>query len=62
MLTNRLGGASAGHLTDRERDILAAVARGLSNAEFSQSLFIGAATVKSHVSNILLKTAGPALD
>jgi DNA-binding NarL/FixJ family response regulator len=48
----------AGHvqrLTDRERDILVAVARGLSNTEISQSLFIGQATVKSHVSNILTK-------
>jgi DNA-binding NarL/FixJ family response regulator len=45
----------ADRLTDRERDILAAVARGLSNTEISQTLFIGPATVKSHVSNILTK-------
>jgi DNA-binding NarL/FixJ family response regulator len=42
-------------LTDRERDVLAAVARGCSNAEISEELFIGAATVKSHVSSILAK-------
>jgi len=45
----------ADRLTDRERDILVAVARGLSNTEISQTLFIGPATVKSHVSNILTK-------
>lgn len=45
----------ADRLTDRERDILAAVARGHSNTEISQELYIGPATVKSHVSNILTK-------
>jgi DNA-binding NarL/FixJ family response regulator len=42
-------------LTDREREVLAAIARGSSNAEISQELYIGAATVKSHVSSILTK-------
>lgn len=42
-------------LTDRERDVVIAIARGSSNAEISESLFIGAATVKSHVSSILAK-------
>ena len=42
-------------LTERERDVVAAIARGSSNAEISKELFIGAATVKSHVSNILAK-------
>jgi DNA-binding NarL/FixJ family response regulator len=42
-------------LTDREREVLTAIARGSSNAEISQELFIGAATVKSHVSSILTK-------
>lgn len=42
-------------LTDREREVLAAIARGLNNTEISEKLFIGAATVKSHVSNILSK-------
>ena len=44
-----------GRLTDREREVLAAIARGSSNAEISDELFIGAATVKSHVSSILTK-------
>jgi DNA-binding NarL/FixJ family response regulator len=42
-------------LTDREREVLAAIARGSSNAEISDELFIGAATVKSHVSSVLTK-------
>ena len=42
-------------LTDREREVLVAIARGSSNAEISDELFIGAATVKSHVSSILTK-------
>jgi len=50
--------AAAGRLerlTERERDVVAAIARGSSNGEISKELFIGAATVKSHVSNILAK-------
>ncbi len=42
-------------LTNREREVLAAIARGLNNTEISAELFIGAATVKSHVSSILSK-------
>ncbi len=42
-------------LSTRERKVLTAIARGLNNTEISEELFIGAATVKSHVSNILSK-------
>ena len=42
-------------LTSREREVLATIARGLNNTEISETLFIGAATVKSHVSSILTK-------
>ena len=42
-------------LTDREREVLTELAKGSSNAEISDTLYIGAATVKSHVSNILTK-------
>ncbi|MCP3939763.1 MAG: response regulator transcription factor [Actinomycetia bacterium] len=42
-------------LTDREREVLTELAKGSTNAEITEALFIGAATVKSHVSNILTK-------
>jgi len=42
-------------LSDRERDVLVAVARGMSNAEAGRSLGMREATVKAHVSNILGK-------
>ncbi|MBL7490952.1 response regulator transcription factor [Frankia sp. AgB1.9] len=42
-------------LTPRERELLVAVAQGLSNAEISQQLFISMATTKTHVSHLLEK-------
>jgi len=42
-------------LTDREREVLVAVAAGSSNIEIAEDLYVGPATVKSHVSSILTK-------
>lgn len=42
-------------LTERELDVLRLLAEGMSNDEIAKKLFVGVATVKTHVSNILLK-------
>jgi DNA-binding NarL/FixJ family response regulator len=42
-------------LSDREREVFRLVARGLSNAEIGQELFISETTVKTHVTHIFQK-------
>ncbi len=42
-------------LTEREREVLVAVARGRTNAEIAEELHMSVATVKTHVSRILAK-------
>jgi DNA-binding NarL/FixJ family response regulator len=49
------GAAAVATLTDREREVLVAVADGLSNTEIAARLFVSEATIKSHVGRILGK-------
>jgi DNA-binding NarL/FixJ family response regulator len=42
-------------LTEREAEVLRLMARGLSNAEIGQELFVSPQTVKTHVGNLLAK-------
>jgi DNA-binding NarL/FixJ family response regulator len=42
-------------LTPREQEVLTLLAEGLSNTEIASRLFIGDATVKTHVARILAK-------
>ncbi len=47
--------AALSFLTEREREVLSLIGRGLSNGEIAERLVIGAATMKTHVSRILSK-------
>jgi DNA-binding NarL/FixJ family response regulator len=57
-LMNRLrtpAAPTAAQPSPRELEVLAAVARGLSNAEIGRELFIGEATVKTHLQRLFTK-------
>ena len=62
-VTSRPGRGSPGDatilevLTDRERQVLALVATGLTNDEIARDLFLSPLTAKTHVSRILTKLA-----
>jgi DNA-binding NarL/FixJ family response regulator len=48
-------GLDFGQLTEREREVLTLIARGLSNTELADTLHVSIPTVKTHVSRILTK-------
>jgi DNA-binding NarL/FixJ family response regulator len=55
MVASDQGEKGAVALTEREREVLTQIARGLSNREIARALVVSEKTVKTHVSNILTK-------
>jgi DNA-binding NarL/FixJ family response regulator len=52
---NPAASAALDSLTQREREVLETIARGHSNAEIAEQLYVSHATVKTHVSRLLMK-------
>ncbi|MFJ4683637.1 response regulator [Streptomyces sp. NPDC091377] len=50
-----IGQGRGGSLTEREREVLVLIADGRSNREIARALVLSEKTVKTHVSNILMK-------
>jgi DNA-binding NarL/FixJ family response regulator len=42
-------------LTPREQEVLVLIGRGLNNREIGETLFVGEATVKTHIGRVLMK-------
>jgi DNA-binding NarL/FixJ family response regulator len=53
--TGRIAPPTLHALTDREVEVLELVARGMSNAEIAQQLYVSPATAKTHVARLLMK-------
>ncbi|MCX4473026.1 Oxygen regulatory protein NreC [Micromonospora sp. MW-13] len=49
-------GDSPGYLTIRERDVLTLIAKGLTNSEICDRLWLSMPTIKTHIGNLLAKT------
>jgi DNA-binding NarL/FixJ family response regulator len=57
LIDRRRSGSSAAELTDRERQVLVALARGLTDQEIARTLRIKVSTVRSHLDHIREKTS-----